>query len=89
MYKVIYRLVDLDFDKYFTFSSVNTRGHNLKLVLRQSSINCHLYHFFNRIAKIWNDLPSDIVNIQRLDVFKLRVFDFDVKRYCIGRANMA
>ena len=89
LFKIIHRLVELDTDKYFTFSSANTRGHNFKLVLNHSQINCHKYHFFNRVVKIWNDLPRDIVNIESVNNFKLSIFSVDVKRHCIGRANTA
>ena len=87
MYKIVHGLVDLEFEKYCRFNTRGTRGHPLKLnVILSSRVNCHKYHFFSRIVKIWNAVPTEIITIEKLAVFKKRIYDFDVKNFCIGRA---
>ena len=87
LYKIIHNLIDIDFTKYFSFHDAQTRGHQYKLNLNPvSRINCHKNHFFNRIIKIWNALPADIVNLTNLDEFKDKIMAYNVEIYCIGRA---
>ena len=86
LYKILHGLIDISFDNYFSVNRSRTRGHPFKLNIVVSRINCHKYHFFNRVIRIWNSLPSDIVTIEKFHTFKNRVFDFDVRRFCIGRA---
>ena len=86
LYKIIHKLVDIPFDKYFTYSPSTTRGHPYKLFVPFSRVNCHKYHFFNRIVNIWNCVPEDIVILTKLGEFKSKIVTFNVKRYCIGRA---
>ena len=86
MYKIVHGLVEIDFGKYFSINTVGTRGHPYKLNVLGSRINCHKYHFFNRIVRIWNSLPSEIVNKEKLCMFKDIIYTFDVKTFCIGRA---
>ena len=38
------------------------------------------YFFINRVVKLWNDLPEDIVNEASLNVFKNKV-DYLLKNY--------
>ena len=89
MFKIIKGIVDTEFSHYFTFNIMNTRGHQFKLNLNSSRINCHKHHFCNRIIKPWNELPEHIVNCDSLNRFKEHIKNLDVKRYCVGRANMA
>ena len=87
LYKIIHNMIDINFHKYFSYNEAPTRGHQFKLNFNHfSSINCHKYHFFNRIIKIWNELPSEIVMLTRFDEFKDIIMLYDVKKYCIGRA---
>ena len=86
LYKIIHKLVDIPFDKYFTYSPSTTRGHPYKLFVPFSRVNCHKYHFFNRIVNIWNCVPEDIVILTKLGEYKSKIVTFNVKRYCIGRA---
>ena len=86
LYKIIHGLIEIDFNKYFSFNNANTRGHSFKLNMNSSRLNCHKYHFFNRVVKIWNSLPDDIVTASKLSVFKKNIFCFNVNNFCIGRA---
>ena len=86
MYKIVHGLVEIDFGKYFSINRVGTRGHPYKLNVLGSRINCHKHHFYNRIVRVWNTLPSEIVNKEKLSMFKEIIYSFDVKTFCIGRA---
>ena len=86
VYKIIHNLVDIPFEKYFVFSSSRTRGHPYKLSVPFSRVNCHKYHFFNRIVNMWNHVPEDIVIAEKLCLFKSKISTYNVKPYCIGRA---
>ena len=87
VYRMYHGLVDLDFHRYFSFNEMRTRGHSLKLNIARSRVNCHKYHFFNRIVKIWNSLPAKIVLIDKFKVFKVELFKYNVRDFCIGRAH--
>ena len=87
LYKIVHNLIDIDFDSYFSYCTNQTRGHQFKLNINSvSRLNCHKFHFFNRIIKIWNALPDDIVMSNKVDEFKNKVIYFNVEIYCIGRA---
>ena len=89
LFKIIHGKIDTDLLRFFSFNQMNTRGHRYKLLLNISRINCHKYHFCNRVIKPWNDLPNDVINSESVDQFKQRLLNIDVKRYCIGSANTA
>ena len=39
-----------------------TRGHELKLTTHRTRYNTRKYFFSNRIVKIWNSLPSNVIS---------------------------
>jgi hypothetical protein len=51
----------------------NTRGHKLKLEKSQSKLDIKKYSFGNRVIKLWNSLPSEVVNPCTMDTFKSRL----------------
>jgi len=59
-----------------------TRGHRYKLFKSCSRVNAHKY-FSNRIAEIWNALPSAVVEASSFDVFKRMLDCVDLTKYCI------
>ena len=84
VYKIIHRLVDLEFDSLFQYNTTNTRGHEWKLAVKYSRLNCRKYFFANRIVNIWNSLDPFIVNADTFNIFKSRVHDVDLTPYCKG-----
>ena len=84
VYKIIHRLVDLEFDSLFRYNSNNTRGHEWKLAVNYSRLNCRKFFFANRIVNIWNSLDPFIVNAESLNIFKSRVYNIDLTSYCKG-----
>ena len=87
LYKIIKKLIDIPFDSYFTFSTNRTRGHEYKLYVNSTRINCFKYHFCNRVVKYWNALPREVVALENLVQFKRTVSEMDFTQYCIGRAH--
>ena len=78
-YKIIFRLIKLDFDVFFTFSPVeSTRGHQYKLFKNRGDVNVRKNFFSVRIVNIWNSLPSDIVDFTSLTAFTrtIKLVDF-------------
>ena len=85
LYKIIYKLVDVDFDLMFKFSSFG--GHNLRrhrlcvnsAAVYKSTLCAHLYA--NRVIPYWNSLPENVIASNTLTIFKFNLqslnFDFD------------
>ena len=58
-YKLIFGLVKLSFDDFFSFNPVTvTRGHPYKLFLNHS-YGTRKHFFAERIVAPWNSLPPD------------------------------
>ena len=77
-YQIIFGLVGLKSDDFFTFNSRSTtRGHQFKL-LKQHSYGVRCHFFTNRIIDIWNFLPVNIIDFSSLGAFKrsLKFIDF-------------
>ena len=78
-YKIVFGLIKLDFDVFFTFSPVVcTTGHQYKLFNNRGDVNVRKNFFSIRIVKIWNSLPSDIVDFTSLAAFSrtIKLVDF-------------
>ena len=45
--------------------------------VKMSRINAYKFHFFNRIVQIWNDVPHDIIVVEKISIFKRRIYKFD------------
>ena len=52
LYKIIHNLIDITFENFFNLAETRTRGHSYKLRVVFSRVNCHKYHFFNRIVNV-------------------------------------
>ena len=53
-------------------SSLTTRGHSLKLAKRSSRTQLRQNFFSNRVVKLWNNLPEDVVMAPTVNCFKGR-----------------
>ena len=89
LYKIIHKLVEIQQNDYFTFNTMQTRGHNFKINVEYSRLNCRKYFFINRVAPIWNALHENVVNCETLNSFKNALNGCDLDRYCRGRAYTA
>ena len=56
-----------------------TRGHNYKLVKKQSRLDVRKYSFSQRTINVWNNLSTDCVHASSVNMFK-NIIDQNVSR---------
>ena len=56
-----------------------TRGHNFKLVKKQSRLDVRKYSFSQRTINVWNNLSTDCVHASSVNMFKNRIDKYLVK----------
>ena len=80
VYKIIHKLVDLPFDRMFEFykSPYETRRHKYHLKLESYNYLAYKHTFANRAARVWNDLPAELVSTSPFLAFKKRLKSFDL-----------
>ena len=82
VFKIVYKLVSLDFDRFFALDKNNrTRGHNIKLSLPRCSSRVRQNFFSIRVITAWNSLPSECVNSTTVRIFKTRLLSVDLRLY--------
>jgi len=52
------------------------RGHNLKIFVDRSRLNCRKYFFSQRSVGEWNRLPQEVVDAPSVNAFKNRLDHF-------------
>ena len=72
VYKIMHGLNDMQKDELFEMATgnVDTRGHNLKIFKRRSTLKLRSHSFTNRIVNSWNCLPANVVNAKSINSFK-------------------
>ena len=71
-YRIVYGLVYVPTTPFLIPSTVSaTRGHSMKVLVPQSSVNAHMYSFFLSTTRIWNQLPQQVVLAPSLEAYKL------------------
>ena len=48
-------------------------GHNIQVLLPQSTVNIHIYLLFPCTMRIWNQLPPEVISSTSLEMFKQRL----------------
>ena len=89
LYKLVNGLVDMDSDGFFTYNQNNTRGHNSRINIQSSRLNCRKYFFIDRTVPIWNALPPRLIENSCIGKFKSDLKVLDLSMYCRGRAHTA
>ena len=56
-----------------------TRGHNYKLVKKQSRLDVRKYSFSQRTINVWNKLSTDCVHASSVNMFKNKIGKYLVK----------
>ena len=75
MFKILKNAVHIPVEPpIFTFSTLGTRGHSHKLNQLHTRINSYAASFFPDAIKLWNNLPTLIVNTDNLEPFKYKIF---------------
>ena len=69
VYKIIHGMKNVDRETFFSLSH-NTQAHPMKLIVGRFRTDKRKYFFTQRIVKLWNSLPQDVVMATNLDGFK-------------------
>ena len=69
-YKLLYGLVNIRKDSYFSFSNTRTRGHSMKLSSTRLKNDVRKRFFSTRIINVWNSLPHNVVEARSVSNFK-------------------
>jgi hypothetical protein len=73
VYKIIHGLVDGLGDLIQFARVMRTRGHLYKIVPQRFRVNSRKNFFSVRVAHLWNDLPSEVVESRTLAIFKAKL----------------
>jgi hypothetical protein len=84
-YKTLFCHVDRHADDFLESRLPNTRGHRCKLYKKHNSNNVRANFFAERIVKVSNCLPDDIVNFDTLSAFNrtVKLEDFSKFLKCL------
>jgi len=81
-YKLLFGFTPLNVHEFFTPSRcTGTRGHAYKLFLTRYTTDVRKHFFCNRVAKIWNQLPSN-TDFTSITSFRRALNGFDLNAYC-------
>ena len=83
LFKILHKLVDVDFDSFFqinNFSGYGLRRHQFHINRQKVAKTAARNNFFTyRVIKYWNMLPDNIVTSPTLQSFKFRLKRWDLK----------
>lgn len=84
-YRILNHLIAVDRADFFSFATeTRTRGHSQKLYIPRCKLDPSKHFFSNRIPKIWNDLPEQVVTSPSLTLFKKRLQTVDLSVHIKG-----
>ena len=82
IYKIVHKLISLDFDEFFNLSNVScTRGHCFKLTKPECNNNARQYSFACRCINAWNFLPMNVVSATSVSCFKAGLDTADFNKF--------
>ena len=70
LYKFMHGIDEIQSNNNFPLVKNNLRGHSFKYYKEIARRSQREQFFYNRTAKLWNSLPSEIVNAQSVNGFK-------------------
>jgi len=74
VFKIFKGYSNLDVNKYFVIDHSNfTRNNGCKIVGKRFQSLETKHFFFNRVVNIWNKLPSETVNSNLIETFKIKI----------------
>jgi hypothetical protein len=84
-YKTLFGYVDKHADDFIEHRLSNTRDHNYILHKKRNSNNVQANLFAECIVKVWNRLPSKIVNFETLSSFNrtVKLVDYSMFLKCL------
>lgn len=79
-YRIVRGFSDINFDDMFTYAPVRSRrySHRYQLARKTCAVNSVLNCYQFRVIRIWNQLPSPIVEAGNVSTFKARLEKFDL-----------
>ena len=84
MYKILHGFAKTDLLNCIKFCQYNTtRGHAFKIWSDMCKIDATKFSFINRVIKIWNSLPEEIVSAGTFSRFKSLLSHADLSRFLI------
>ena len=84
MFKIVHGDVDIDPNLLFSFNQNPTRGHDRRVCIQYSRLNCRKYFFVNRVAERWNSLDQSIINSKDHFEFKEKITNLDHSPFLRG-----
>ncbi|MCG8431846.1 MAG: hypothetical protein MJA29_11820 [Candidatus Omnitrophica bacterium] len=85
-YKILNDLIDIDMAQFFSYANIsNVRSHNLKLFVPIANSEVIKSYFIFRFPKIWNSLPSNIIDSPNLKSFNKHLNNFDFSNFLRGQ----
>ena len=80
MFKILNGYENIESNIFFEIKeSKITRGHNYKLVKKQSRLDVRKYSFSQRTINVWNNISTDCVHASSVNMFKNKIDKYLVK----------
>ena len=76
IYKLLHKLEDIDYNRFFQLNENHTRGHALKLKEKSCKKEIRKNFFSSRVISPWNALSEQVVTAPYLNTFKNRLDKF-------------
>jgi hypothetical protein len=70
VFKIIHRIDNIEFEKFFTFCDNKTRNNGFKLKAKRYYTSANERFFSNSVINSWNDLPPEVVFSNSVETFK-------------------
>ena len=86
MYKILFGLIDFDFNDYFALKKktelpASSSGHNYCLVESNERVDTRCNYFSVRTMKPWNSLPEATIKCNSLAPFKRTLNTVDMSSF--------
>ena len=84
-YKILHHEYDIDQEIFFSSpTDKRTRGHSFKLFKNRVENTSRRQFFSNRVIKMWNDLPEEVVSASKIDTFNPIAHEQKYLRFCMN-----
>jgi len=87
-YKLMHNHIPLKFDDFFSFAPVTSTRSNCRRLTLPSRMTVTCENFFsNRVPRVWNSLPDDVVLSPNIRTFRNRLKTLNLERFLRGRES--
>ena len=77
-HKIVFGLVDLNFDDFLMESMLCTRGQGYHLYKKINMFACQVIHFSEQVINVWSNMPTDTVDFTSLTSFKKSIMRVNI-----------